>query len=497
MKKILRKIVICGAVVGIMIGAYFGGFVGMMGGVMAAENSSVAEGGEDELGGDERWPEFFIRAVNPGYTIDGLKNVGEMIEIGRRDGGGAMEGGGEDAGVDDPGKLTLLAGVTVRYTTSGGSRTDLVKFPENSYMSGESIILRLASSPDHELANLNYTKTLASDGTVEIVRDGEVLDVVCWSGADGCYKPLKTGGKSLVRVSANEFEIREDYEPEYRADNYRVLESGAGGGNDVAVMMPQCKGVIFSEILSYYAETQAEQFVELYNTDSEQVLLDGCMLRYKGKVYPLAGIVAAEGYAVRYLTDFSVTKNPTNSGVVELVDVTGEVVSRLEYPNGQRKGTSWAFVGYDAVGEELWRTTYKVTPGEPNVYQEYKSCEEGKVINEATGNCVKVTEVAEKVCAEGQYLNPLTGRCKKNEEEALAAECKEGYERNPETGRCRKIKENNGAEYALDEVEFEKDSSFVAVYIIVGVVGAGIVYIIYEFRAEIRRLCGRVWRRFH
>ena len=29
-------------------------------------------------------PELYIRAVNPGYTIEGKSNVGEMIEISRK-----------------------------------------------------------------------------------------------------------------------------------------------------------------------------------------------------------------------------------------------------------------------------------------------------------------------------------------------------------------------------------------------------------------------------
>ena len=144
---------------------------------------------------------------------------------------------------------------------------------------------------------------------------------------------------------------------------------------------------------------------------------------------------------VRYLDDFKLTKNPTTSNMLELIDSNGDVLDRLEYYNGQRKGTSYAFVGYDSGGGELWRITYAPTPGEPNNYQEYRVCEVGKVLNEATGNCVKVTSVAEKICGEGQYLNILTGRCRKIEEsDSGVKECKEGYYYYEETGRCRKIK---------------------------------------------------------
>ena len=116
--------------------------------------------------------------------------------------------------------------------------------------------------------------------------------------------------------------------------------------------------------------------------------------------------------------------------------------------------------------------TYAPTPGAPNNYQEFKTCEEGKVINTATGNCVKATSVTEKVCKEGYYLNILTGRCKKVES-TTEKTCKEGYYLNPETNRCRKIQDNTGADYSLEPENYEESSSFVALYAVLGVLGAG------------------------
>ena len=173
--------------------------------------------------------------------------------------------------------------------------------------------------------------------------------------------------------------------------------------------------------------------------------------------------------------------------MLELIDADDTVVDKLEYPNGQRKGTAYALIGYDAGGSEIWKVTYAPTPGEPNNYQEFKTCEAGKVLNEATGNCVKVTSVLEKVCGAGQYLNILTGRCRKIPEssDGGSKKCKEGYYLNKETGRCRKLKNNDGADYALVPETYSESSSFVALYLILGVVGLGLVYIIYEFRREI------------
>ena len=424
-------------------------------------------------------PEIYIKALNPGYTIDGVSNVGEMIEIGRKDSGAPI----------------LLAGLTVGYTNSSGKETVLVEFPENSYFAGEKILLRLASSPEHELAAVNYTKTLAfKAGPVVLKRGEEVIDSVCWDGSEGCAVAFKSSSPTvLVRnMETGEFEHVAEYLPEYDATNYVVEEVKEDEGYGAAAS--QCKGLKFSEVLSYYDDSQAEQFVEFYNTAAEQILLDGCALNYKNKTYSLSGIMKPEGYFARYLTDFSITKNPTNANTLELVDVNGEVVDKLTYPNGQRKGTSWALIGYDEKGEPFWRTTFAPTPGEPNNYQEYRTCEAGKVINEATGNCVKVTVVEPKTCPAGQYLNPLTGRCRKIEV-ATAKTCKEGYVLNEETGRCRKVVENEGADYSLVKEVYNESSSFVGLNLVIGVVVAGIIYIICEFRREIGKLLRKVFRR--
>lgn len=429
---------------------------------------------------NENIPEIYIKAVNPGYTIDGKSNVGEMIEISRKN---------SDAPIS-------LAGATVGYTNSSGKDSILFEFPENSWITGETILLRLASSPDSELAAVNYKKTLAFKGAISLKIKDEVVDEVCWTGKEDCYKEFKSANPTtLVRnLETGEFEHVSKYEPMYDADSYFVEQSKEEEG--YGAVPNQCKGLQFSEVLSYYETSKSEQFIEFYNPGSGQILLNGCQVWYKNKNYNLKGVVKPEEYFVYYPAGFSLTKNPTNANTLELVDVNGETVDKMSYPNGQRKGTSYALIGYDKKGAEIWRTTYAPTPGAPNNYQEFRTCEEGKVINKATGNCVKVADVKPRICKEGQYLNILTGRCKKIET-TTAKTCKEGYYLNPETNRCRKIKENKGAEYSLQPENYEENSSFVALYAVLGVVGVGIIYLIYEFRHEIAKLFGKVFRRSH
>lgn len=451
------------------------------GGTMAIFSNVRAEEVSGEI------PEIYIKAINPGYTVGGKSNVGEMIEIARK----------------NSDKMMSLAGIIISYTNSSGEQT-IVEFSEHSFMAGENLLLRLASSPESELAALTYkvkgtsTGLAQGAGPLALKKDGKVIDSVCWDGTEGCYRKFKSGsGEKLVRnLETGEFEFKTIYEPVYDAESYYV-EASSEEGMGAVTGPSQCKGLEFSEILSYFESSKSEQFIELYNRGSEQILLDGCMVRYKNKKYTLKGVVKPEEYYVMYpeKEGFSLTKNPTSSNLLELIDTDGAILDKLEYPNGQRKGTAYALIGYDAGGEEIWRVTYAPTPGAANNYQEYKSCEEGKVLNKETGNCVKVAEVKTKVCKDGYYLNPLTGRCNKIKT-AAEKTCKEGYYLNPETGRCRKIKENQGADYSLEPETYEEKSSFVALYAVLGAIIVAVLYLGYEFRHEILKLCRKVWRLF-
>jgi len=444
--------------------------IASLGNVSAIENSEL--------------PELYIKSINPGYLVDDKNNVGEYIELAR------------------PHSDTLtplsLAGFSISYTNSSGNTITLYEFPEYLWMSGETILLRLASSPESEQADLTYTKTLAfKAGPLELKKATTVLDSVCWTGQEGCAKEFKSSSPTLLLRDPETFEfIHQDtsvYSPAYDSAAPNTYYESRGSEETPP---KQCQNLTFSEILSYYEDSQSEQFIEFYNPTSEQILLDGCFIKYKNKTYQLSGIIKSDSYLVQRPNGLSLTKNPTTSNIIELYDVDGTIVDTLTYSNGQQKSTSYAQIGYNEKGEEIWKSTYAVTPGEANIYQQFKTCEEGKVINESTGNCVKATTATEIVCDADQYLNPLTGRCKKYETET-EIECKEGYELNPETNRCRRIKNNDGADYELEStVDGDSSIVFIAITATIIIFVLAIIYIVFEFRTEIKKFFQKVLQRF-
>ncbi len=485
-------------------------------GVVEIDSSTLPDSKPEQSSPDQLEPApapeisspLVIYAINPGYTIDGAQNVGELIELRNT----------TDASLS-------LAGYTLRYTNSSGKQTTLSNFSEGSSMVGEFLLLRYARSTNSIEAEAVYSTTLAmSNASLELLYNDEVVDQVCWSKkVDGCTEVFTSSNPStLVRDATGKFtHIFEEYFPHYDPNNVTLqlppeLDDTETPSEDInnpddssLATLPQplsqCRGLEFTEILTYYADNQSEQFVELYNATDQDIDLMGCSVRYKKKVYSLSGKVPTDGYFVLYPSKLtpglSFTKNPSSSNTIELLDTDETVLDILVYSNGQKKSTSYAkFIAAD--GSESWDLTYNVTPGDTNIYQEFRTCPAGKVINPATGNCIKVTTTANSItseCPAGKYRNPLTGRCKNIESTTTELKsCAEGYERNPETNRCRKIKaENDGAGYALVPTTYSSKSTFVAFGIVVLLVSLGAIYIILQFRHEIVRATRKIRQRFY
>ncbi len=439
--------------------------------------------------------DLIIKAINPGYTVDGTRDVGEFIELQK---------------ISDTSSLSL-AGYAIWYVNSKGNETPLLNFAEGSSLVGETLLVRLARSPDSDRADATYTTTLAmSTGRINLVFQDQIVDTVCW-GSKECSTAFKgTKPTSLVRdLTSGDFAHLENYNPDYEPTQPSLilpptLESPDDTElePDIAPELPVCQGLEFTEVYSYYVNSQTEQFVELYNPTDHQIQLSTCSIRYKNKLYPLEGEINVGEYYIFYPSQhgsFSLTKNPTTSNVIELVERSGQSVDVLSYQHGQKKSASFAKF-YDRDGSSKWQITFQPTPGGENLYQEFRTCTDGKVINPVTGNCIKVTTTTKTVqeCAEGQYRNPLTGRCKKIATSTEPKPCAEGYERNAKTGRCRKITQaNDGAEYALVPETYSSQKTFTALGIVIAIACLGILYIVLQFRREILRTMRKVRQRLH
>lgn len=448
-----------------------------------------------------------IKSINPGFKIDNVAETGEAIEL------------------ENSGEISLpLDKVSLRYRNSDGKSYELYAFPDGSAAIGKIILFRYDKSPEIKaaiaatgdsatVADATYAKTLALTGSFEIVYSADtpdevIIDSVCWGKSSCPVKKFDSNNPgSLVRESAlfpttpasdpktSPFTFSADYSPTYDPANpglYLPKVVDPASEDAETPKSPQCLDLEFSEILAYYADDPADQFLEIYNPTDEKISLVGCVLRYKNKNYDFAttnissendsnsSVSPSEFYVYRPKS-LRFTKNPNKENTLEIIDVTDESIAKLSYPHGQKKGTAYALIS------GAWKKTYAPTPGATNIDQEFRTCPLGKVINEKTGNCVKVATVASvKPCPAGKYRNPETGRCKSSAKSKTAKPCKEGYERNPETNRCRKIRKNDGSDYALVPITGDPEkSSFVALGALALLVIAGLAYTAFQFRKEL------------
>ena len=487
--------------------------------VMVGILGTVAVWAEGDLSAEKPTSALVISAVNAGFTRGEAQQNYDFIEL-----------------YNITGEPLLLDGYRLVYLNSAGNVGGSLEFVAGTVLNAEYLVLGYARAPQYVGVASEYlygfggNTGLASTAGSLLLYFGEVVvDEVCWGSA--------VCGQSLVRFATGEMENM----TARRCVVDGLLEGCVGGGEfryekyypeineraliittpEVEEVVGKCFGLAFSEIYSYFELDYGEQFVELHNPTDEMIELGGCGVSYKNKVHALSGVVEPGGYFAFRDEGLKLTKNPTNSNDVLLVDVDGSTIARTTYFNGQKKATSWAYFGMNENGE-VWQQTYAVTAGAENIYQEFRSCPAGKIINPKTGNCINFFEDDElppcpagkfrnpetnrcksyesldnilKPCEDGYYRNPETNRCKKV---ALAAElkpCDEGYERNPETNRCRKIRENAGADFGVVGSGTVGEGNWIGYGAFVIVVAAGLGYVGWQFRYEIKRGMMRILKK--
>ena len=441
--------------------------------------ASVVRSGEN----GEILSNILIKSYNPGFSDP---YVGESFEL-----------------IKLPKSSILLAGLSVLYETSAGNEYTVYEFSDGHEMVGESLLLRLASSKEitesedtTSVADATYTRNMSqSAGRIKLKYNDEVVDSLCWGLKEtGCYNAFSSKRPTTLAREVGDEEIgdfmhRTDYVLTFDADSPGLKYSEP----EEEIVEPRCRDIEFSEIFTYYESASTEQFIELYSRGEETTDLDGCFVRYKNNNYALTGTIKAHEFVAFYpvvIWRTALTKNPASLNRLELVDIDGEVVDSLTYYSGQKRGLSLAKFGYRADGSEKWEQTYSLTPGTDNVYQQFKTCPVGKVLNIETGNCVNEAPAVATLaaCPEGKYRNPLTGRCKSYATTASTElkPCAEGYERNPETNRCRKIVANTSADYPAVMGTYEDKKEFVSVWAIATVIIAGIGYIAFQYKDELK-----------
>lgn len=286
----------------------------------------------------------------------------------------------------------------------------------------------------------------------------------------------------------------------------------------------------------------ADQFIEIQNFSNEdidlsRIIISGTAKGSKDFVLPVKILSPGEIFVVK-ITETDLKLNKTTAGEVSLKTKSGE---KFEVVSFEKLATnsSWAFF----ENENYWRQTFKVTPGEENIFEEFASCVSGQIRNSESGKCIKIQAQKTKIsllktcedgyvlnkktnrcnkiavktstqtpCAAGYYRNVETGRCRKKSTASVTltpckegyyrsketnrcrkieddskelTPCKDGWERNPETNRCRKNIKNDGASDEVEEVEAGPKNEFAGWWAIFVIILLVVAILIWEFRKSL------------
>ncbi len=353
----------------------------------------------------------------------------------------------------------------------------------DKYLSGDFLNdfrAKTTKDPENYLVELYYPSETLPFTVLEFVpavRDDCTLQDVALSNP-GCRKYIKIKNNSDETVDLSQF----------------VLRSGTAGSTTTAQYKSQLVGTVAPNEVKVVYETIQGRGIYL-NTGIATVWFEDAqnVKSYDASVatYPNADTVANRGMAWSYNVATSewawATPNPLGED------------SLFTAGKGSVKIASTATVQPCKEGQYRNPETNRCR-SLTTATSTLKPCKEGQYRSEETNRCRSIAAAAASVlkpCADDQFRNPETNRCKKiASAEDILAPCKTGYERNAETNRCRKVKVANAvaAGYPVQPYHDNTMQGFWWGIGAVGVVAAG--YAAWEWRHEITRVAGAVWRRF-
>lgn len=426
-----------------------------------------------------------------------------------------------------------LAGLSLWYRGSGASAIQLVDLNGIVLQPKAFAVFGHVAAATGLVTSFAKTSYSLNDtiGEIFISKSAavdEVLDKVAWgsvSTIDGYIYDTKPAvapskGGSLQRCfldGAVSFSDPRDTSKEFLVYANDLPTPSVG----MACVVPDpprpvnsCEGLSISEI----AANVTDQYIELRNSSSREMELEGCQLqtnRSMTKSYIFGEEVLQPGaFRTVYIKDTELTLTKTTSGIVYVLSSDGFTEADTQAYTNLTVDTSWS--RDETYG---WVQTYALTPDAENIFQKYLPCDEGYERNIDTGRCNKVAiEAMLANCGDGKYRSEETGRCRSIPVASILAACKLGQYRSEETNRCRNIvtasiqKPCKDNQYRSEEtnrcrnlptttipdtsfaVQPVKDTgtAFVGWWALGGVSLLAVGYGAWEWRDEIRQLISRI-----
>lgn len=418
------------------------------------------------------------------------------------------------------------------YYHNSSNKESEIKLDDGTFAAMSSLLVGQIENSDIKFLN----NSLANSGAgIKIVVDRPVADfqetVLCWGSnsnpvnadcGDERYEKSNgiTSNRVLVSCKYNKdigctdnqvykLVVLDLYMPKF--GGFELIIDEIDDPPSPPVTIKPCRLIKLNEI----SFATGQMFVEIINESDQKIELDNCSVHRGTVAVALSGTLVGGGVASFVVKDVTI-KEPNTDVNIYIYESDVRINDSLVKYKKVKASASWAW--FDTDEQSGWLQTFAPTPGEENIYQQFQTCEEGKMINPETGNCIKVptsflecpagqyrnpdtnrcrklpTETVLSVCPEGSFRNPDTNRCKKLASETVLSACQVGYERNPETNRCRKIIDSSSPTFAVQNVPTSQETN-IMIAVAAGGVGVTLAMIIWSFRQEINRGIGKLFRR--
>ena len=248
-----------------------------------------------------------------------------------------------------------------------------------------------------------------------------------------------------------------------------------------------------------------QEFIELFNPNTTSVNLLGYTLELgpsftKRHIFEEIEILPSQ-YKVFSDTETGIVLPNSNGAALRLISPFGNVVSESSVYSNAQDDESWSLV------EDQWIWTNQITPEAANrpfliesvnevagVTSVLAPCPVGKFRNPETNRCKNIATTTSQLqpCGADEFRNPETNRCKKIDSGTAAlGPCPEGQERNPDTNRCRTVATLTSGtinpSQTVTDIPVEEVDGSINWAIIIPVLIATVLYIVYEWRVEIRQ----------